>query len=121
MQATRAGNIVTFTWTNPGASTPGCPAAGATSGDPDSGDCVDFFRVYSKASGDASAFLYTERFDRTPFGNPVSPCGANASEQSNGIMIWENDSTPKRYQVTAVDTHLGESVPATPANCGPSC
>lgn len=121
VQAVRAGNIVTFTWTNPGTATPGCAAAGATSGDPDSGDCVDFFRVYSKSASDASAFQYTERADRTPFGNATSPCGANSTEQSNGIMLWENDSTPKRYQVTAVDTKLAESLPATPANCGSSC
>jgi prepilin-type N-terminal cleavage/methylation domain-containing protein len=105
VQLTRAGSVVTFTWTNPGICSPGTTA----SGDPNAGDCVDFFRVYSKPTSDLTAFKYSERVDRTPFGNPVSPCGANSTEQSNGITLWENDSTTKRYQITSVDRSLDES------------
>ncbi|MEA2374527.1 MAG: hypothetical protein QOD53_990 [Thermoleophilaceae bacterium] len=101
----RSGTTVTFTWTNPGICSPGSTA----SGDPNASDCVDFFRVYSKPSSDLTAFKYSERVDRTPFGNPVSPCGANSTEQSNGITIYESDSTTKRYQITSVDRSLDES------------
>ncbi|MEA2475270.1 MAG: hypothetical protein QOE06_3185 [Thermoleophilaceae bacterium] len=94
--ATRNGNTVTLTWTNP-----------AGSGDPDSGDCIDFYRVYRRDYG-ASSWDYDNRVDRTTFGNAVSPCGA-AGELSNSITLTEDTSTAKSYRITAVDTHLAES------------
>jgi prepilin-type N-terminal cleavage/methylation domain-containing protein len=116
VNATRVGTTITFTWTNPG-SVAGCTNA---SGDADSGDCVDFFRIYTRAAG-SSAFVWADRADRTPFGNAVSPCGASAAEQSNSITLWEGTSTTKSYQITAVDTRLDESTAVVPANCGTSC
>ena len=112
----RSGSVVTLNWLAPAVASP-CATA---SGDPDSGDCVDFYRVYSAAAGDTS-FVFGDRTDRTPFGVPVSPCGASSAEQSTSITLWEGDSAAKSYQVTAVDRHLDESVPATPTGCGSSC
>jgi prepilin-type N-terminal cleavage/methylation domain-containing protein len=94
--ATRNGTSVTISWTNP-----------AGSGDPDSGDCVDFYRIYQRDFG-SSSWEYADRVDRTTFGNAVSPCGA-AGEQSNSITLTEDTSVAKSYRITAVDTHLAES------------
>jgi len=94
--ATRSGNRLTISWTNP-----------IGSGDPDSGDCIDFFRVYRRDLGGTS-WEYTDRIERTTFGNAVSPCGG-VGEFSNSITLVEESSTSKRYRVTAVDTHLAES------------
>jgi prepilin-type N-terminal cleavage/methylation domain-containing protein len=92
----RNGNIVTITWTNP-----------AGSGDPDPGDCVDFFRVYRRSEG-LQNWEYTDRVDRTVYGNAVSPCGLTG-EFSNSITLTETSSVVKRYRVTSVDTNLAES------------
>jgi prepilin-type N-terminal cleavage/methylation domain-containing protein len=97
LSVSRSGTTVTLSWTNPSAS-----------GDPNSGDCVDFYRVYRKNAGDASAWTVNDRVDRTPFGNAVSPCGA-AGEVSNSITLFEADANAKQYKVTSVDTHLAES------------
>jgi hypothetical protein len=116
VNAVRAGLVITFTWTSPG-SIAGCaPAAGDT----DAGDCVDFFRIYTRNAG-ITTFGYADRVDRTPFGNPVSPCGTGAAQSSNTITLWESTSTTKSYQITSVDTKLDESTPVVPANCGTSC
>ena len=96
--AVRTGNTVTLSWTNP-----------AGSGDPDAGDCVDFYRVYRKDLNDGDTFEYEDRIERTTFGNPVAPCGADASETSNSITLIEDDATVKKYRITAVDTHMAES------------
>lgn len=93
---TRNGNRVTIAWTNP-----------VGSGDPDSGDCIDFFRVYRRDLG-GTTWEYTDRIERTTFGNAVSPCGG-VGEFTNSITMIEESSTAKRYRVTAVDTHLAES------------
>jgi type II secretory pathway pseudopilin PulG len=100
--ATRSGNRITISWTN--------PAAGATagSGDADAGDCIDFFRIYRRDQGSANTWEYTDRIDRTTFGNDRAPCG-DAGEKSNSITLVEESSVIKRYRVTAVDTHLAES------------
>ncbi|MEA2274658.1 MAG: hypothetical protein QOI98_3366, partial [Solirubrobacteraceae bacterium] len=111
----RSGSVVTLSWLAPALTSP-CTTA---SGDPDASDCIDFYRVYTKSAG-VTTFAYGDRTDRTPFGVAVSPCGA-AGELSTSIMLWEGTSTAKSYQVTSVDTHLDESVPATPTGCGTSC
>ncbi|MEA2368658.1 MAG: hypothetical protein QOH38_1376 [Thermoleophilaceae bacterium] len=116
LTATRSLTTITFTWTLPGNIT-GCTPV---TGDPDAGDCVDFFRIYTKSAG-VTAFGYLDRVDRTPFGNPSTPCGASAAESSNTITLWEGTSTPKSYQLTAVDTKLDESIPVVPTGCGSSC
>ena len=92
----RNGNRVTISWTNP-----------SGSGDPDAGDCIDFFRVYRRDLN-GTTWEYTDRVDRTTFGNAVAPCGG-AGEFSNSITLIEETTTAKRYRVTAVDTHLAES------------
>jgi Tfp pilus assembly protein PilV len=92
----RAGNRVTISWTN---------ATG--SGDPDAGDCIDFFRVYRRDIG-GTTWEYTDRIERTTFGNAAQPCGG-AGESSNSIVLVEENALAKRYRVTAVDTHLAES------------
>ena len=98
--AVRSGTRITISWTN--------PAGGiAGSGDVDAGDCIDFFRIYRRDLG-AVTWEYTDRIERTTFGNDKSPCGA-PGEKSNSITIIEDDSAVKRYRVTAVDTHLAES------------
>jgi len=97
--ASRNGNTVTLTWTNP-----------SGSGDPNSGDCIDFYRIYRRDQNDSTAFEYTDRIERTTYGNPVAPCGADATETTNSITLYEEDATSKRYRITAVDTHLAESV-----------
>jgi type II secretory pathway pseudopilin PulG len=102
LSVTRSGSVATVSWTVP-----------AGSGDPDSGDCVLFFRVYSKPAGDASAWTYLNRVDRTPFGNPVSPCGADATETSTSSDLSEADGSAKQYRVTAVDRHMAESTMAS--------
>ena len=94
----RSGSVASLNWTVP-----------SGSGDPDSGDCVLFFRVYEKPSGDGSPWTYFDRVDRTPFGNPVSPCGADATETSTGSDLSEPDGSVKQYRVTAVDRHMAES------------
>jgi prepilin-type N-terminal cleavage/methylation domain-containing protein len=94
--AVRNGNRVTLTWTNP----PG-------SGDPDAGDCVDFFRVYRRDLN-GTTWEYSDRVERTVFGNDTAPCGA-AGEKSSSVTLLEDTSTVKRYRVTSVDTHLAES------------
>lgn len=96
--ASRNGNTVTLTWTNP-----------AGSGDPDTGDCVDFYRIYRRDLNDSETFEYEDRIERTTFGNPVAPCGADSTETSNSITLIEDDSLVKRYRITAVDTHMAES------------
>ncbi|HEX8073429.1 MAG TPA: prepilin-type N-terminal cleavage/methylation domain-containing protein [Thermoleophilaceae bacterium] len=103
----RSGSQVQISWS---LSTGGSPA---NAGDPNSGDCVDFYRIYSKPAGDASAWAYADRVDRTPFGNPVTPCGA-ATESSNTITLYEADSAPKQYRITAVDRELAESTLVAP-------
>jgi prepilin-type N-terminal cleavage/methylation domain-containing protein len=92
----RSGTRVTISWTNP-----------AGSGDPDSGDCIDFFRIYRRDLN-GTTWEYADRVDRTTFGNAAAPCGG-AGEASNSITLIEPTSTAKRYRVTAVDTHLAES------------
>ena len=92
----RNGTQVTISWTNP-----------AGSGDPDSGDCIDFFRVYRRDIG-GTTWEYTDRIDRTTFGNAFNPCGA-AGEFTSSITMTEENATAKRYRITSVDTHLAES------------
>jgi Tfp pilus assembly protein PilV len=92
----RSGNRVTISWTNP-----------TGSGDPDVGDCIDFFRIYRRDIG-GTTWEYTDRIERTTFGNAALPCGG-AGEFSNSIVLIEENSLAKRYRVTAVDTHLAES------------
>jgi prepilin-type N-terminal cleavage/methylation domain-containing protein len=92
----RNGTQVTLTWTNP---------VGA--GDPDSGDCIDFFRVYRRSEGTAS-WEFTDRIDRTLYGNAVNPCGGTG-EFSNSLTLIEDTAVTKRYRVTSVDTNLAES------------
>jgi Tfp pilus assembly protein PilV len=116
LTVSRVGAVVTLNWQAPPLASP-CTT---TSGDPNAGDCIDFYRVYSRTAG-STAFAFGDRVDRTPFGVPVSPCGASSAEQSTSITLWESDSTLKSYEVTAVDTHLDESVPVTPSGCGSSC
>jgi type IV pilus assembly protein PilV len=111
----RSGTVVTISWLAPLVAAP-CATA---SGDPDSGDCIDFYRVYTKAAG-STTFAFGDRVDRSPFGVAVSPCGA-AGELSTSITLWEATSVAKSYQVTAVDTKLDESVPAIPTGCGSTC
>ena len=93
---TRNGNRVTISWTNL-----------AGSGDPDAGDCVDFFRVYRRDLN-GTTWEYADRVDRTAYGNATAPCG-NTGEFSNSITLTEPTSAVKRYRLTAVDTHLAES------------
>ena len=93
---TRNGNRVTLSWTNP----PG-------SGDPDAGDCIDFFRIYRRDLN-GTQWEYADRIDRTAYGNATLPCG-NAGEQTNSITLTETTSTAKRYRLTSVDTRLAES------------
>jgi Tfp pilus assembly protein PilV len=73
------------------------------SGDPDTGDCVDNFRIYRDGQ------LVTDRYDRTPFGVAVSPCGASSSEKSTSYTDRYPGGTTHTYWVTAVDTNLAES------------
>jgi prepilin-type N-terminal cleavage/methylation domain-containing protein len=98
----RTGSVAHVSWTVP-----------TGSGDPDSGDCVLFFRVYSKPAGSTSAWTYTDRVERTPFGNPVSPCGADATETSTNVDLGEADGATKDYRVTAVDRQMAESTMAS--------
>ena len=116
LTVSRSGSVVTLSWQPPPLASP-CTTA---SGDPNSGDCIDFYRVYTRPAG-STTFAFGDRTDRTPFGVFASPCGATSAEQSNSITLWEGDSSLKSYQVTSVDTHLDESVPATPTGCGRSC
>ena len=115
LNVTRNGSEVSLSWTQ---STTG--GAQPNKGDADTGDCVDFYRIYSKAAGDSSGWVYADRSDRTPFGNAVTPCGA-AGEFSNSIKLFEDSSSPKQYRITAVDRKLSESTLVTPANCSSSC
>jgi prepilin-type N-terminal cleavage/methylation domain-containing protein len=117
LTVSRSGTIVTLTWLPPLVASP-CTVATGT-GDPDSGDCIDFYRVYTRAAG-STAFAFGDRVDRSPFGVAVNPCGA-AGEVSTSLTLWESTATAKSYQLTSVDTHLDESVPATPTGCGSSC
>jgi type II secretory pathway pseudopilin PulG len=94
--AVRNGNQITLSWVNP----PG-------SGDPDAGDCIDFFRVYRRDLN-GTTWEYADRVDRTPYGNAISPCGG-AGELSSSITLIETTTAVKRYRITAVDTHLAES------------
>jgi Tfp pilus assembly protein PilV len=96
LTVTRNGNRVTLSWTNP-----------AGSGDPDAGDCVDFFRVYRRDLN-GTMWEYADRIDRTAYGNAATPCGGTG-EFSSSITLVEDNATTKRYRVTAVDTHLAES------------
>jgi hypothetical protein len=98
MGVSRNGGQVTVSWTVP-----------TGSGDPDTGDCVLFFRVYSKPLGSALPWIYSDRVDRTPFGNPVAPCGADATETSTSVDLNESTGAQKDYRVTAVDRHMAES------------
>jgi prepilin-type N-terminal cleavage/methylation domain-containing protein len=95
---TRTGDVAHVSWTVP-----------SGSGDPDSGDCVLFFRVYSKPGGSTAPWTYQDRVERTPFGNPVPPCGADATETSTEVDLSEADGSTKDYRVTAVDRHMAES------------
>jgi prepilin-type N-terminal cleavage/methylation domain-containing protein len=99
--AVRTGNTVTLTWTN--------PTTFSGAGDPDPGDCIDFYRIYRRELNDVSSFEYEDRIERTTFGNAVAPCGAGVSEESHTITLIEDDSAQKRYRITAVDTHMAES------------
>jgi type II secretory pathway pseudopilin PulG len=92
----RSGTSVTISWTNP-----------AGSGDPDGGDCIKFFRVYRKSEGTAP-WEYTDRVERTIYGNAFAPCGL-PGEFTNSVTLIESTSTTKRYRITAVDNNLAES------------
>lgn len=98
VSVTRSGSFATLSWTVP-----------SGSGDPDNGDCVLFFRVYSKPSGDTSSWTYDNRVGRTPFGNAVSPCGQSATETSTSLRLEEANASTKQYRVTAVDRRMAES------------
>lgn len=112
----RNGNEVTLNWVQ---STTG--GAQPNKGDADASDCVDFYRIYRKAAGDSSAWVYTDRVDRTPFGNAVTPCGV-AGEFSNSITLFETDGAAKQYRITAVDRRLSESARVTPGGaCATAC
>jgi hypothetical protein len=116
LTAVRNGTEVSLNWTQ---STTG--SAQPNAGDSDTGDCVDFYRIYRKAASDTSAWSVNDRVDRTPFGNAVAPCGA-AGEFSNSITLFEDDSSPKKYRLTAVDKKLSESPLVTPGGaCATSC
>jgi Tfp pilus assembly protein PilV len=68
-------------------------------------DCVDFFHIYRTATT-VTTPTRNDRYDRTPYGVAVSPCGSTASTS------WVDDSTggvQHKYWITAVDTHLDES------------
>jgi prepilin-type N-terminal cleavage/methylation domain-containing protein len=93
LTATKSGDTVTLSWTNP-----------AGSGDPNSGDCIDTYRIYRRAA-DSTTWTYADRYDRTPFGNVATQCGTVASSS----FTDEDAATSHAYRVTAVDTRLAES------------
>lgn len=64
--------------------------------DPDAGDSIDSFRIYRDGES------FADRYDRTPLGTDTS-----YTDEATG-------GTTHTYHVTAVDTHLKESILAGP-------
>ena len=97
--ATSSGGTVNLTWTVP-----------SGTGDPTTGDCVEFFRIY-RAPTSATNPTMANRFDRTPFGVVSANCGTQASTSYE-------DSGPCtggcKYWITSVDRSLAESVVVGP-------
>lgn len=100
--ATRTGpSTVVLSWTAPVSNT----ATAAPGGDPDTTtDCVDTFRIYRR-DADTTAWSFTDRYDRTAFGNVHSLCGTQGSTSYTD----EAAVGAKVYRITAVDTRLSES------------
>jgi hypothetical protein len=66
---------------------------------------VDFFRIYRDVTTVSSPTV-SDRYDRTPYGVAVSPCGSTAS---TSYTDTNTGGVQHKYWVTAVDTHLDES------------
>jgi prepilin-type N-terminal cleavage/methylation domain-containing protein len=96
LTVSRNGTRLTLSWVNP-----------AGSGDADTGDCIKFFRIYRRSEG-VQSWEFSDRVERTLYGNAAAPCGATG-EFTNSITLVESDSVAKRYRVTSVDTNLAES------------
>jgi prepilin-type N-terminal cleavage/methylation domain-containing protein len=106
LSATLSGSDVTLSWTPP-----------SGSGDADSGDCVDTFRIY-RTSTSATAPTYSSptqatstspgagRYDRTPFGVVATGCGTSAS---TSFTDTNTGGAQHKYWVTSVDTKMAES------------
>ena len=94
LTASTSGTTATLNWTVP---------SGA--GDPDSGDCVDTFRIYRTPTTQSSPTL-GDRYDRTSFGVVSAACGTTAS---NSYVDLNTDGTQHKYWITSVDTRLAES------------
>ena len=94
--ATTSGNTVTLTWN--------LPTTYSGAGDPDSGDCVDTFRIYRKTTGTSPSI--TDRYGRTPFGVVSAGCGTTSS---TSFTDSNTGGSQHKYWVTSVDTRLAES------------
>jgi Tfp pilus assembly protein PilV len=94
--STSGGNVV-LNWS--------VPTSNGGAGDPDSGDCVDTFRIY-RTSTSVSTPAITDRYDRTPFGVISANCGTVAS---NSYTDTATGGVQHKYWVTSVDTRLAES------------
>jgi hypothetical protein len=92
-----SGNTVTLNWT--------VPTDNGGAGDPDSGDCVDTFRIYRTPTTQSSPTL-GDRYDRTPFGVVSAACGTTAS---NSYIDLNTGGSQHKYWITSVDTRLAES------------
>jgi hypothetical protein len=103
---TTSGADVTISWTAP-----------SGTGDADSGDCVETFRIY-RTSTTASAPSFSSptqatattpggsRYDRTPFGVVATNCGTTAS---TSYTDTSTGGVQHKYWVTSVDRNLAES------------
>ena len=91
---TKSGDATNLSWTPP-----------TGTGDPDTADCAQSFRIYRTPVA-ASSPTFADRLDRTQYGVQVTGCSAGTSTSYTDYTYGAS----YKYWITSVDSQLAESV-----------